>query len=40
MQWMVSINELGAQQARILDDVSTDMSKTGLLDMQERARRW
>lgn len=28
MQWMVSINELGAQQARILDDVSTDMSKT------------
>jgi superfamily I DNA/RNA helicase len=28
MQWMVSINELGAQQARILDDISTDMSKT------------
>jgi superfamily I DNA/RNA helicase len=28
MQWMVSINELGAQQARILDDVSNDMSKT------------
>lgn len=28
MQWMISINELGAQQARILDDVSTDTSKT------------
>ena len=28
MQWMISINELGAQQARILDDVSTDASKT------------
>jgi superfamily I DNA/RNA helicase len=28
MQWMVSINELGAQQARILDDVCTDTSKT------------
>lgn len=28
MRWMVSINELGAQQARILDDVSTDTSKT------------
>jgi superfamily I DNA/RNA helicase len=28
MQWMISINELGAQQARILDDVSADTSKT------------
>ena len=27
MQWMISINELGAQQSRILDDVSTDTSK-------------
>lgn len=27
MQWMVSINDLGAQQRRILDDVSTDNSK-------------
>jgi hypothetical protein len=22
MQWMISINQLGAQQARILDDIS------------------
>jgi superfamily I DNA/RNA helicase len=28
MKWMVSLNELGAQQARILDDVSTDASRT------------
>lgn len=28
MQWMISINELGAQQARILDDVSSDTSRT------------
>lgn len=28
MQWMVAINDLGAQQARILDDILTDTSKT------------
>jgi superfamily I DNA/RNA helicase len=28
MKWMVAINELGAQQARILEDVSTDLSRT------------
>ena len=28
MQWMISINELGAQQARILDAVSTDIENT------------
>ncbi len=28
MQWMVSINELGAQQARILDEVCSDSSRT------------
>jgi superfamily I DNA/RNA helicase len=28
MQWMISINELGAQQARILDDVLADEAKT------------
>jgi superfamily I DNA/RNA helicase len=28
MKWMIAINELGAQQARILDDVSNDISKT------------
>lgn len=28
MKWMVAINELGVQQAKVLDDVITDMSKT------------
>lgn len=28
MQWMISINQLGAQQARILDDVSKDDTRT------------
>jgi superfamily I DNA/RNA helicase len=28
MQWMISINQLGAQQARILDDVIADATRT------------
>ena len=28
MQWMISINDLGAQQARILEEVSTDTDRT------------
>ena len=28
MQWMISINQLGAQQSRILDDVSKDDTRT------------
>ena len=28
MKWMIAINDLGPQQARILEDVTTDLSHT------------